>query len=71
MEEQVRSSSLRYVCLEGHANSFAMNKDYNCIAVAGRSCEFCICIFKFLIKFINIIFLNAQSQISSAKSLLD
>ncbi|KAG5666801.1 hypothetical protein PVAND_014811 [Polypedilum vanderplanki] len=37
MEEQVRSSSLRYVSLDGHANSFALNKDNNCIAVAGRS----------------------------------
>lgn len=33
------SVSLR-ICLDGHANSFALNKENNCIAVAGRSCRF-------------------------------
>lgn len=32
------SVSLR-LCLDGHANSLALNKENNCIAVAGRSCE--------------------------------
>lgn len=33
------SASLR-LCLDGHANSLALNKENNCIAVAGRSREF-------------------------------
>lgn len=33
------NSSLR-ICLDGHANSFALNKQNTCIAVAGRSREF-------------------------------
>lgn len=35
--EELKNNSFRYVCLEGHANSFALNKDNTCIAVAGRS----------------------------------
>lgn len=27
------------VCLDGHANALALNKENNCIAVAGRSCK--------------------------------
>lgn len=30
--------SLR-ICQDGHANSFALNKENTCIAVAGRSCK--------------------------------
>ncbi|KAL7014207.1 hypothetical protein ACKWTF_015799 [Chironomus riparius] len=37
MEEPIKTQSLRYVSLDGHANSFALNKENNCIAVAGRS----------------------------------
>lgn len=36
-EGGIKKSTLRHVCLDGHANSFALNKENNSIAVAGRS----------------------------------
>jgi len=36
--EDTSTISLR-ICLEGHANALALNKDNNQIALAGRSCK--------------------------------
>lgn len=36
--DDLGSVSLR-ICLDGHANSLALNKEKSCIAVAGRSCK--------------------------------
>lgn len=46
--DNIGSVSLR-VCLDGHANSLALNKENNCIAVAGRSREYLFSFFKKLL----------------------
>lgn len=41
--DETGSVSLR-ICLDGHANSLALNKENSCIAVAGRSCKYLFCL---------------------------
>lgn len=51
------SVSLR-VCLDGHANALALNKENNLIAVAGRSRKFLLSFCKALLKFLKAQFIN-------------